>query len=105
MDFKVVQVPLPFAEPTNLIRIGDALIDTGHIDDASTAVLFQHLDGGDLKGIKEVILTHPHVDHASASAGVPKIGEMPHTILKGAEKVINNLSEYLLKARQEQHRL
>ena len=33
MDFKIVQVPQPFFEPVNLIRIGDAVLDTGHVDE------------------------------------------------------------------------
>ena len=105
MDFKIVQIPQPFSEPTNVIRIGDTLIDTGHVDDASTAVLRDQLESGDLKGVKEVIITHPHVDHVSASAGLPEIAKMPHTVFRGAEQVIENLAEYLLKAREQQREL
>jgi glyoxylase-like metal-dependent hydrolase (beta-lactamase superfamily II) len=105
MDFKIVQIPQPFSEPTNVIRIGDTLIDTGHVDDASTAVLRDQLESGDLKGVKEVIITHPHVDHVSASAGLPEIAKMPHTVFRGAEQVIENLADYLLKAREQQREL
>lgn len=105
MDFKIVQIPQPFSEPTNVIRIGDTLIDTGHVDDASTVVLRDQLESGDLKGVKEVVITHPHVDHVSASAGLPEIAKMPHTVFRGAEQVIENLADYLLKAREQQREL
>ena len=105
MDFKIVQVPQPFFEPVNLIRIGDAVLDTGHVDDASTKVVLEHFETGDLKGVTEVVVTHPHIDHVGASAGVPTLGEMPHTVLRGAEQVIVNLGEYMLGAREEQKHL
>lgn len=95
MDFKIAQIPAPFYEATNVIRIGDTIIDTGHVDDASTSVLLQQLENGDLRGVGEVIITHPHIDHVGASAGLPKIGEMPHIIFRGAERVLENMSEHL----------
>ena len=104
MDFKIVQIPTPFVEPTNVIRIGNTILDTGHVDDASTSVLLEQLESGDLRGVGEVIITHPHIDHAGASAGLPKIGEMPHIIFKGAERVLEDMSEYLWEFREEQER-
>jgi glyoxylase-like metal-dependent hydrolase (beta-lactamase superfamily II) len=88
VDFKIVQISAPFYEATNVIRIGDTIIDTGHVDDASTSVLLQQLENGDLRGVGEVVITHPHIDHVGARAGLPKIGEMPHIILRGAEEAL-----------------
>jgi glyoxylase-like metal-dependent hydrolase (beta-lactamase superfamily II) len=105
MDFKIVPIPQPFFEQNNVIRIGDAILDTCHVDDASTKVLLAQLEEGDLKGVKTVIVTHPHIDHVGASAGLPEIGEMPHTVLRGAETVIATLGDYMLRAREEQKKL
>ena len=105
MDFKIVQIPAPLFESTNVIRIGDTIIDTGHVDDASTSILLQQLESGDLRGVGEVIITHPHIDHVGASAGAPTVSEMPHILYRGAERVVENMSEYLWNSREEQKRL
>jgi glyoxylase-like metal-dependent hydrolase (beta-lactamase superfamily II) len=105
MEFKLIQCPLPFAEPVNVLRIEDTVLDTGHPDDASTSILIEHLEGGDLKGVKQILVTHPHVDHAGGSKVLPQIGEMPHVILKGAERILDSFSDYLLQSREEQYKL
>ena len=105
MEFTIVSMPQPFFEPCNVIRIGDTILDTSHVDDASTKTFLEQWKKGDLKGVKEVIATHPHIDHVGASAGVSEIGEMPHTVFKGAERVIASLGEYMLESREEQKKL
>jgi len=103
LDFKVVEIPQPiFADPTNVFRIGQTLIDTCHADDASVSVLVEQLDRGDLRGIKEVIVTHPHVDHVTASAALPRLAEMPHTVFSGAENILRDLYGYLSGAQRQQ---
>ena len=102
MDFELIRIPQPFFKPTNSVRIGDAILDTGHMSDASTKVLREQLESGKLKGIREIIITHPHVDHIGGSEALAEAAEKPHTVFKGGDKIIRNFVGYLLEVRKEQ---
>lgn len=100
MHFKIIKIPQPFYKPTNLIRIGDTILDTGHMSDLSTRILRERLKK-DLKGIKRVIITHPHVDHVGGSEALAEIAEKPHIVFEGGEKIIQDFVGYLLDVHTE----
>lgn len=102
LDFELIQIPQPFYEPTNVIRIGDSILDSGHMSDKSTDALREKLR---MQEIKEVIVTHPHVDHVGGSEAVAEVAEKPHTVLEGGERIIRNFTEYILKVQDEQVKL
>ena len=105
LDFELIRIPQPFFKPTNSIRIGDAILDTGHMSNASTEVLREQLESGKLKGTREIIITHPHVDHIGGSEALAQIAEKPHTVFKGGDKIIRDFVGYLLEVRKEQLKL
>ena len=102
MDFELIRIPQPFFKPTNSIRIGDAILDTGHMSDVSTKVLREQLESGKLKGTREIIITHPHVDHIGGSEALAEVAEKPHTVFKGGDKIIRDFVGYMLEVRKEQ---
>jgi len=102
LDFDLIRIPQPFFKPTNSVRIGDAILDTGHMSDASTKVLREQLESGKLKGTREIIITHPHVDHIGGSEALAEVAEKPHTVFKGGDKIIRDFVGYMLEVRKEQ---
>jgi len=102
LDFELIPIPQPFFKPTNSIRIGDAILDTGHMSDVSTKVLREQLESGKLKGTREIIITHPHVDHIGGSEALAEVAEKPHTVFKGGDKIIRDFVGYMLEVRKEQ---
>jgi len=105
LDFELIHIPQPFFRPTSIVRIGDIILDTGHMSDMSTKVLREQLESGKLKGTKEIIITHPHVDHIGGSEALAEVAEKPHTVFKEGDKIIRNFVGYLLEVRKEQLKL
>ena len=101
LKYDFVRVPQPLFEPTNIIRVGDTLIDTWHVKGAGGSAWAEPLESGFLEGVTQVIITHPHVDHVTASASFPQLAEMPHIVFKGAELVIRNIVQYLSDSQKE----
>jgi len=102
LDFDLIRIPQPFFKPTNSVRIGDAILDTGHMSDVSTKVLREQLESGKLKGTREIIITHSHVDHIGGSEALAEVAEKPHTVFKGGDKIIRDFVGYMLEVRKEQ---
>lgn len=105
LDFELIRIPQPFFKPISIVRIGDIILDTGHMSDMSTKVLREQLESGKLKGTREIIITHPHVDHVGGSEALAEVAEKPHTVFKGGDKIIRDFIGYLLEVRKEQLKL
>lgn len=105
LDFELICIPQPFFKPISIVRIGDIILDTGHMSDMSTKVLREQLESGKLKGTREIIITHPHVDHVGGSEALAEVAEKPHTVFKGGDKIIRDFIGFLLEVRKEQLKL
>lgn len=105
MNFEIIKIPQPFFEPTNVIRIEDTIIDAGHVGELSTNALAEQLERGSLQDVKEVIITHPHIDHVGVSVALARLAEKPHIVFRGSEWIIQHFTEYTLQVRDEQERL
>lgn len=97
MEFERVELVQPRYGTVNAYRVGDTLVDTGHVNPASIRRLRRALDGVD-----RVVLTHPHIDHVGASLTVDAVIERPHVVFTGADATLQNYDRYVQAARTEQ---
>jgi len=101
MDYERVVLPYPPSEITvNAFRIGDKLVDTGHMHPECRERLRDELDGGALDGVADVVVTHPHTDHVGGSMTVPSLTERPHTVYEGVEEILANYTDRLQETRE-----
>ncbi|SEO21745.1 Glyoxylase, beta-lactamase superfamily II [Halorientalis persicus] len=103
MEYERFEFQQPAAGTVNAVRIGDTLIDTGHM--SQRASVEQAIREGDLTGIERVVLTHPHVDHFGGSVTVPELADLPHVVYDGTPAILNDVESYLREARQDMQRL
>lgn len=102
MEFERVVVRQPVnGVPVNVLRVGDTLVDTGHMLEPSRPVVESELDGGRLAGIETVVLTHPHSDHIGGSQSIPSLAGLPHVVFTGMPEIMRNFNEYLARVREE----
>lgn len=101
MDYELVELVQPRYGSVNAYRIGDTLVDSGHVCPASQDRLWSALDDGLLQGIERVVLTHPHIDHVGGSMTVPLVTDLPHVVFGGADEVIRDYPNYVAAAREE----
>lgn len=101
MEYERVELPQPHYGPTSAYRIGNTLVDTGHVCEESRERLRYELDGGRLDGIERVVITHPHIDHVGGSLTLPELSTLPHVVYQGAEDLLRSYADYLAEARRE----
>lgn len=101
MDYELVELVQPRYGAVNTYRIGDTLVDTGHVCPASTDRLQTALDGGVLAGVDRVVLTHPHIDHVGGSMTVEAASRLPHVVYSGADDLLPRYESYVREAREE----
>jgi glyoxylase-like metal-dependent hydrolase (beta-lactamase superfamily II) len=101
MEYERIQLPQPYYDPVNLYRIGDTLVDTGHVHPDSRERLREELADGIFDGVERVLLTHCHIDHAGGSMSIRTLAERPHVVSRGTERVLSQYTSYLEDARQE----
>lgn len=101
MEYECVELVQPHYGAVNAFRVGDTLVDTGHVCAESLDLLRRELDGGRLDGIERVVLTHPHIDHVGGSMAVPEITNLPHVVYDGADDILASYTDYLVEARKE----
>jgi len=104
MGYEVVEFSQPMYGGVNVLRIGDTLVDTGHVapmcrDDVAAAL------EGPLAGVERVLHTHPHVDHVGGSQTVDALADLPHVVPVGHTDLIHDYADYLRRARGEMSRL
>lgn len=101
MEYERIRLPQPYYDPVNVYRVGDTLVDTGHVHVDSRERLSAAMDGGVLDGVERVLLTHCHIDHSGGSMSVSELTDLPHAVSAETERVLRRYSEYLQEARQE----
>lgn len=99
-DRVVVRQPV-HGVPVNVVRVGDTLIDTGHMEPPSRPAIERELDGGRLDGIKRIIITHPHSDHIGGSESIEPLATLPHIVYEGTPAIITDFNAYLGQVREE----
>jgi glyoxylase-like metal-dependent hydrolase (beta-lactamase superfamily II) len=103
MEYERFEFQQPTADTVNAFRIGDTLVDTGHM--SRREPVRRAIREGNLTGIERVVLTHPHVDHFGGSVTVPELADLPHVVYDGAPAILNDVESYLREAREEMQRL
>lgn len=102
MEFDRVVVDQPVWDSVNLLRIGDTLVDTGHVGSAESV---RAALAGDLAGVERVLLTHPHTDHVGGSQVIDALADLPHLALEGTPEIVHDYAGYLREARADMTRL
>jgi glyoxylase-like metal-dependent hydrolase (beta-lactamase superfamily II) len=107
IDEKVFRLSVPQPEnlATNvylLVCKTPTIIDTGHSSTESVQSLARLLNdvGYSLSQIKNVIFTHPHIDHMGGAVHFPEREKIRYISLEGAIKDPDDLNGYVLKARE-----
>jgi glyoxylase-like metal-dependent hydrolase (beta-lactamase superfamily II) len=105
MDIQRFEFPQPTWGPgVNVLRIGDTLVDTGHVRSAD-ALREALADPDRLGGVERVVLTHPHIDHVGGSQAIDELADLPHVAPDGVPFIVHDYREYLLEARADMTRL
>ncbi|THE64690.1 MBL fold metallo-hydrolase [Salinadaptatus halalkaliphilus] len=100
MDYERVKLVQPHYGAVNVYRIGATLVDTGHVAVESRNRLRDALEG-QLSGIENVVLTHPHIDHIGGTLTVDDVTRLPHTVYEGADNLLREYPDYIETAREE----
>jgi glyoxylase-like metal-dependent hydrolase (beta-lactamase superfamily II) len=103
MEYERFEFQQPTADTVNAFRIGDTLVDTGHMSRREPVECA--IREGDLTGIERVVLTHPHVDHFGGSVTIPELADLPHVVYDGVPAILNDVESYLRNAREDMQRL
>lgn len=100
MEYQRIELVQPRYGSVNAYRVGDTLVDTGHVCADSRERLLAALDDS-LAWIERVILTHPHMDHVGGSLTVDDLTQLPHVCYEGADDIVHEFPEYVAAAREE----
>ncbi|MFB6206970.1 MAG: MBL fold metallo-hydrolase [Haloglomus sp.] len=104
MEFQRFEFEQPQWGHVNVLRVGDTLVDTGHVQSAD-AVREALSDPDRLGGIERVLLTHPHIDHVGGSQTIAELADLPHVAIEGVPFIVHDYREYLEEARADMTRL
>lgn len=104
MEYERHEFTQPVYGGVNVLRIGDTLVDTGHVAPVSSDAVREALDGP-LEGVERVLHTHPHVDHVGGSQTIDRLAELPHVVPEGQRDLLHDYADYLGRARAEMTRL
>lgn len=104
MEYERVEVTQPLYGGVNVLRVGDTLVDTGHVAPVSRDAVREALDGP-LAGVDRVLHTHPHIDHVGGSQTIDALAELPHVVPEGELDLLYDYTSYLRRAREEMTRL
>lgn len=104
MQYKRFAFPQPMYGDVNVLRVGDTLVDTGHVAPVCRDAVADALDGP-LAGVDRVVHTHPHVDHVGGSQTVDALADLPHVVPAGQPVLLYEYCDYLRRARDEMSRL
>lgn len=104
MEYERYEFDQPLYGGVNVLRIGDALVDTGHVAPTSRDPLREALSGP-LSDIERVVHTHPHIDHVGGSQTIGELADRPHLVPAGEPEIIYDYADYLRRAREEMAQL
>ncbi|WP_336133290.1 MBL fold metallo-hydrolase [Natronomonas amylolytica] len=104
MEYERHELTQPLYGGVNVLRIGDTLVDTGHVAPVSRDALREAL-AGPLDGIDRVLHTHPHIDHVGGSQTIEALADLPHVVPEGERDILYDYTDYLRRAREEMAQL
>lgn len=104
MEYDRFEFTQPMYGGVNVLRIGDTLVDTGHVASVSREAVAAALDD-ELASIERVLITHPHIDHVGGSQTIDALAELPHIVPEGSVDILYDYAGYLQRAREEMTRL
>jgi glyoxylase-like metal-dependent hydrolase (beta-lactamase superfamily II) len=104
MDIQRFEFQQPMWGDVNVLRVGDTLVDTGHVRSAD-AVREALADPDRLGGVERVLLTHPHVDHVGGSQTIAELADLPHVAIEDVPSIVHDYRNYLAEARADMTRL
>lgn len=104
MEYERHEFQQPLYGDVNVLRIGDVLVDTGHVAPVSRDAVEAALDGP-LAGVETVVHTHPHIDHVGGSQTIGALSDLPHVVPAGELDILYDYADYLRRAREEMMRL
>jgi len=104
MEYERHEFTQPLYDGVNVLRIGDTLVDTGHVAPICRDAVQEALDGP-LDGVERVLHTHPHIDHVGGSQTIDALAALPHVVPAGQTDFLYDYVAYLRRARDEMTRL
>ncbi|WP_254837669.1 MBL fold metallo-hydrolase [Natronomonas marina] len=104
MEYERHEFTQPLYGGVNVLRIGDTLVDTGHVAPVCRDAVREALDGP-LSGVEQVLHTHAHIDHVGGSQTIDALAELPHVVPEGQPEFLYDYASYLRRAREEMTRL
>jgi len=105
MEYERLKVQQPQWGGVNVLRVGDTLVDTGHVAAVSRDAVREALTEGPLAGVDRVLHTHPHIDHVGGSQTIEAVADLPHVVPAGQTELLHDYTGYLRRARAEMTRL
>jgi glyoxylase-like metal-dependent hydrolase (beta-lactamase superfamily II) len=105
MEYERYAFPQPMYGDVNVLRIGDTLVDTGHVAPVCRDAVTDALENGPLEGVDRVLHTHPHVDHVGGSQTIAGLTALPHVVPDGHLEFLEDYAGYLRRARDEMTQL
>lgn len=105
MEYERIELQQPIYGGVNVLRIGDTLVDTGHVAPVSRDAVREALESGPLAGVERVLHTHPHIDHVGGSQTIDVLADLPHVVPEGATEILHGYADYLRRARDEMNRV
>ncbi|MFB6164242.1 MAG: MBL fold metallo-hydrolase [Haloarculaceae archaeon] len=104
MDYERFVFEQPLYGSVNVLRVGETLVDTGHLAPACRADVADAVADGPLAGVERVLLTHPHSDHVGGSLTIPALTELPHVTVEGVPERLRSYDEYLRETHDQLER-
>lgn len=105
MEYERFEFQQPTYGGVNVLRIGDTLVDTGHVAPVSRDAVREAVESGPLAGVERVLHTHPHIDHVGGSQTIDTLADLPHVVPTGSVDILHDYTGYLRRARDEMTRL
>ena len=104
MEYERHEFTQPLYGGVNILRIGDTLVDTGHVASVCRDAVSDALCGP-LAGVERVVHTHAHIDHAGGSQTIDALADLPHVVPAGQPEILHGYAAYVKAAREEMTRL
>jgi glyoxylase-like metal-dependent hydrolase (beta-lactamase superfamily II) len=101
MEYETLEFEFPPSGRINVFRVGDTLVDTGHLAGPGVEGIRRELATGRLRGVRRVLVTHPHVDHVGGSQAIPELTALPHVCHTGVGAMLDDYRDHVLDIRAD----